>query len=203
MKGQQRLARAERAAVAADGPLHTPLGAPTALFLALAGREWARARRYGTAPRCCSSTWTASPACPRPAAARPPTPCWPSCCASPRPRCAAPTCSPVSPRRRWPCSWPRPTPPARWTWPSASASAPSSWKWPRGRRPGALRVTVSVGVAQLRPAHLNLQSLLDDAQDAVLAARQAGGNCVRAAPVEARLRPGAPQRLARRPPRPR
>jgi diguanylate cyclase len=47
-----------------------------------------------------------------------------------------------------------------------------------------LRVTVSVGVAQLRPAHLNLQALIDDAQDAVLAARQAGGNCVRAAPVD-------------------
>jgi len=50
--------------------------------------------------------------------------------------------------------------------------------------PRQLRVTVSVGVAQLRPAHLNLQALVDDAQDAVLAARQAGGNCVRAAPVE-------------------
>jgi diguanylate cyclase (GGDEF)-like protein len=55
--------------------------------------------------------------------------------------------------------------------------------------PRRLRVTVSVGVAQLRPAHLNLQSLMDDAQDAVLAARQAGGNCVRAAPVDlSRLR---------------
>ncbi len=47
-----------------------------------------------------------------------------------------------------------------------------------------LRITVSVGVAQLRPAHLNLQALSDDAEDAVDAARQAGGNCVRAAPVE-------------------
>ena len=47
-----------------------------------------------------------------------------------------------------------------------------------------LRITVSVGVAQLRPAHLNLQALIEDAQDAVLAARQAGGNCVRAAPVD-------------------
>jgi diguanylate cyclase len=47
-----------------------------------------------------------------------------------------------------------------------------------------LRVTVSVGVTQLRPAHLNLQALIDDAQDAVLAARQAGGNCVRSAPVD-------------------
>jgi diguanylate cyclase (GGDEF)-like protein len=55
--------------------------------------------------------------------------------------------------------------------------------------PRRLRVTVSVGVAQLRPAHLNLQALIDDAQDAVLAARQAGGNCVRAAPVDlSRLR---------------
>ena len=50
--------------------------------------------------------------------------------------------------------------------------------------PRRLRVTVSVGVAQLRPAHMNLQALIDDAQDAVLAARQAGGNCVRAAPVD-------------------
>ncbi len=47
-----------------------------------------------------------------------------------------------------------------------------------------LRVTVSVGVSQLRPAHLNLQALVDDAQEAVYAARQAGGNCVRAAPVD-------------------
>lgn len=47
-----------------------------------------------------------------------------------------------------------------------------------------LRFTVSVGVAHLRAAHLNLQALLDDAEDATQAARQAGGNCVRAAPVE-------------------
>jgi len=51
-------------------------------------------------------------------------------------------------------------------------------------QPQRLRVTVSVGVAQLRPAHPHLQALLDDAEDAVVAARQAGGNCVRAAPVE-------------------
>jgi diguanylate cyclase (GGDEF)-like protein len=50
--------------------------------------------------------------------------------------------------------------------------------------PGSARFTVSVGVAQLRPAHLNLQSLIDDAHDAVLAAHQVGGNCVRAAPVD-------------------
>jgi diguanylate cyclase (GGDEF)-like protein len=50
--------------------------------------------------------------------------------------------------------------------------------------PKPLQVTVSVGVAHLRPAHLHLQALLEDAADAVFAARQAGGNCVRAAPVE-------------------
>jgi diguanylate cyclase len=49
----------------------------------------------------------------------------------------------------------------------------------------AVRVTVSVGVAHLRPAHLNLQALMSDADEAVSAARQAGGNCVRAAPVDA------------------
>jgi diguanylate cyclase (GGDEF)-like protein len=51
--------------------------------------------------------------------------------------------------------------------------------------PQKLRVTVSAGVAHLRPAHLSLQALIDDAEDAVTAARQAGGNCVRSAPVEA------------------
>jgi len=48
-----------------------------------------------------------------------------------------------------------------------------------------LKASVSVGVATLRPAHQHLQALLDDATVAVLAARQAGGNCVRAAPVDA------------------
>jgi diguanylate cyclase (GGDEF)-like protein len=54
-----------------------------------------------------------------------------------------------------------------------------------------LRITVSVGVAHLRPAHLNLQALVDDATDAVQVARQAGGNCVRGAPVES-ISLGAP-----------
>ncbi len=47
-----------------------------------------------------------------------------------------------------------------------------------------LRVTVSVGVAALRPAHPNLGALVEDAEAAVQAARQTGGNCVRAAPVD-------------------
>ncbi len=50
--------------------------------------------------------------------------------------------------------------------------------------PKRVRFTVSVGVAHLRPAHLQLQALVEDACDAVVAARTAGGNCVRAAPVE-------------------
>ena len=62
---------------------------------------------------------------------------------------------------------------------------------PHRSRP--LRFTVSVGVAHLRPAHLHLHALLEDAADALHAARQAGGNCVRAAPVEAdrRAAPGS------------
>jgi diguanylate cyclase (GGDEF)-like protein len=46
-----------------------------------------------------------------------------------------------------------------------------------------LKATVSVGVAVLQPAHDSLTALLDDADAAAAAARQAGGNCVRAAPM--------------------
>ena len=60
--------------------------------------------------------------------------------------------------------------------------------YPAGPNAQRLRVTVSTGVAHLRPAHLSLQALVDDALDALGAARAAGGNCVRAAPVDA----GAP-----------
>jgi diguanylate cyclase (GGDEF)-like protein len=62
--------------------------------------------------------------------------------------------------------------------------------------PRRVRFTVSVGVAHLRPAHLYLQALIDDVTDALAAARQAGGNCVRAAPVDvgARPAPGAAPR---------
>ncbi len=49
-----------------------------------------------------------------------------------------------------------------------------------------LRATVSVGAVLMRPAHLALQAVIDDAEAALGAARQAGGNCVRAAPVDAR-----------------
>jgi len=48
----------------------------------------------------------------------------------------------------------------------------------------ALRLTVSVGVAILRPGHANLDALIVDAEAAVQSARQSGGNCVRAAPAD-------------------
>jgi diguanylate cyclase len=64
--------------------------------------------------------------------------------------------------------------------------------------PQRLRVTVSAGVAHLRPAHLSLQALVDDAEDAVAVARQSGGNCVRAAPVDSLRVRGAGARDERR-----
>ncbi len=54
-----------------------------------------------------------------------------------------------------------------------------------------LCITVSVGVAHLRPAHPHLPALIDDAKDALAAARQAGGNCVRATPLD----PGRPSQV--------
>lgn len=47
-----------------------------------------------------------------------------------------------------------------------------------------IRLTVSVGVVTLRPAHLHVQAVIDEAEIALDAALQAGGNCVRAAPVD-------------------
>lgn len=47
-----------------------------------------------------------------------------------------------------------------------------------------LRITVSTGVATLRPAHAQLAALMQDAEAALEASRQAGGNSVRAAPVD-------------------
>lgn len=47
-----------------------------------------------------------------------------------------------------------------------------------------LRITVSTGVATVRPAHAQLSALMQDAESALEASRQAGGNSVRAAPVD-------------------
>lgn len=52
-----------------------------------------------------------------------------------------------------------------------------------------LRATVSVGVVLMRPAHLSLQAVVEDAEAALGAARHAGGNCVRSAPVDPRRLP--------------
>lgn len=52
-----------------------------------------------------------------------------------------------------------------------------------------LCATVSIGVALMRPAHLSLQAVIEDAEAALGLARQAGGNCVRAAPVDRRRLP--------------
>ncbi len=52
-----------------------------------------------------------------------------------------------------------------------------------------LRTTVSVGVVLMRPAHLSLQAVIEDAEAALGAARHAGGNCVRSAPVDPRRLP--------------
>ena len=70
-----------------------------------------------------------------------------------------------------------------------------------------LRVTVSVGVAHLRPTHPSLQALIEDAQEALAAARQAGSNCVRTTPFEDERtpRPGSghgDRRTPRQQPRP-
>lgn len=54
-----------------------------------------------------------------------------------------------------------------------------------------LCITVSVGVAHLRPVHPHLLALIEDATDALAAARQVGGNCVRATPLE----PGRARRV--------
>lgn len=55
---------------------------------------------------------------------------------------------------------------------------------PQGSQGLRLKVTTSVGVVHLRPDHPNLQALVDDALQAVAAAHAAGGNCVRAGVVE-------------------
>lgn len=47
-----------------------------------------------------------------------------------------------------------------------------------------IRLTVSVGVVTLRPAHQQVAVVIDEAEAALEAAQQAGGNCVRAAPVD-------------------
>jgi diguanylate cyclase (GGDEF)-like protein len=171
-----------------------PEGVPRALFMDLAGREWARARRYGTGT---ALLLVQLDRFARLVEARGPE----AADAALRElmRCTAPTLRAADLVTRFSeCEI------AVFLAHSDSMGALDVAERIRERAeqmevmpdslPGQkLRVTVSVGVAQLRPVHLNLHALADDAEDAVDAARQAGGNCVRAAPVEtSRLRaPGS------------
>ncbi len=171
-----------------------PDGVPRALFMDLAGREWARARRYGTGT---ALLLVQLDRFARLVEARGPEAADAALCELVR--LTAPTLRAADLVTRFSeCEI------AVFLAHSDATGALDVAERIRDRAeqmevtpatlPGQkLRVTVSVGVAQLRPAHLNLQALAEDAEDAVDAARQAGGNCVRAAPVEtSRLRaPGS------------
>ena len=188
----QRLGTRQADTSLVSGTLHTPLGAARPLFLELAGREWARARRYGSGAalllvdvdrfaRLTESRGSETA----------------DAVLAELLRQTAPTLRGADLLTRFSD--------AQMAVFLAHADATGALDvaerireraeqievvLPQVTLPKPLRMTVSVGVAQLRPAHLNLQSLIDDAQDAVLAARQAGGNCVRAAPVDlGRLKP--------------
>lgn len=182
----QRLGARPDGQTLVGGSLHTPLGAARPLFLELAGREWARARRYGSGAalllvdvdrfaRLTESRGSEAA----------------DAVLAELLRQTAPTLRGADLLTRFSD--------AQMAVFLAHADATGALDvaerirerseqlevvLPQETPPKPLRLTVSVGVAQLRPAHLNLQSLIDDAQDAVLAARQAGGNCVRAAPVD-------------------
>lgn len=58
--------------------------------------------------------------------------------------------------------------------------------------------TVSVGVASVGAAHVTIESLVQDALAALQAAKDAGRNCVRAAPVQPRAAPPKPASSASR-----
>jgi hypothetical protein len=49
---------------------------------------------------------------------------------------------------------------------------------------------VSIGVASLGPGHASLDALIHDANTALFAAKEAGRNCVRAAPIQPRRSSG-------------
>jgi diguanylate cyclase (GGDEF)-like protein len=66
-------------------------------------------------------------------------------------------------------------------------------------RDGSVSTTLSIGVASVGAAHLTLETLLRDALGALQTARDAGRNCVRAAPVQPRTTGGrAPTRASGR-----
>ncbi len=58
--------------------------------------------------------------------------------------------------------------------------------------------TVSIGVASVGATHVTLEALVQDAQGALQVARDAGRNCVRAAPIQPRPAPAQPAAAATR-----
>ena len=181
-----RFSRGSASGSRAEGGIHTPLGTTKSLFLELAGREWARSRRYGTGAalllvdvdryaRLVESRGGAATDAVLAEMLRQTSPTLRGADLVTRlsdaqmavflAQADATGALDVAERIR-------------------ERSEQMEVPFHHESSPRRLRITVSVGVAQLRPAHLNLQALIEDAQDAVLAARQAGGNCVRAAPVD-------------------
>jgi diguanylate cyclase (GGDEF)-like protein len=51
---------------------------------------------------------------------------------------------------------------------------------------GEVQTTVSIGVASLDATHASIDALIHDADAALFAAKEAGRNCVRAAPIQPR-----------------
>jgi diguanylate cyclase (GGDEF)-like protein len=63
---------------------------------------------------------------------------------------------------------------------------------------GGVSSTVSIGVASVGATHVTLEALLQDASSALQAAKDAGRNCVRAAPIQPRAAPARPASAATR-----
>ncbi len=63
---------------------------------------------------------------------------------------------------------------------------------------GGVSSTVSIGVASVGATHVTLEALVQDAMGALQVAREAGRNCVRAAPVQPRAVPPRPAAAATR-----
>ena len=61
---------------------------------------------------------------------------------------------------------------------------------------GGVSSTVSIGVASVGATHVTLDSLVQDALGALQAAKDAGRNCVRAAPIQPRATPARPPSTA-------
>lgn len=61
-----------------------------------------------------------------------------------------------------------------------------------------ISTTVSIGVVSIGATHLTLEALVHDATVALQAARAAGNNCVRAAPIQPRATPARPPSAAAR-----